>query len=296
MAHTSVLLEEVLEGLNPSPGEVHVDGTAGGGGHTLEIAKRLSPNGSIVGIDWDSLNIQGLKERFAQEKLDLEKEVLVEGNYAQAGKILKENGLEGADGFLLDLGFSSDQLGNGRGFSFQGEEEPLMMTYSDEQIPLYQVLPTLGEKEIERIIKDLSDERYSRRIAKAIVSRRKERKILTNKDLAEVIKHAVPKRYERGRINPATRTFMAFRIYINHELENLGKLLGDIDQFMNPGGRVAIISYHSKEDEMVKSAFAQLEEAGKGALIHKKAIKPTEEEIQSNPRSRSAKLRLIKIK
>jgi len=294
MAHTSVLLEEVLEGLNPSPGEVHVDATAGGGGHSRKIIERISPKGTFVGIDLDPQRIEELKQGLSGAKLkDL---ILVNGNYADVAKILKENDLDRANGLLVDLGFSSDQLGNGRGFSFKGKEEPLLMTYSDDAPPLYQVLPTLGEKVIAQIIKDLSDERYARRIAKAIVERRREKRILTNHDLADVVKQAVPSNYEKGRINPATRTFMAFRIYINKELENLGKLLGQLTETMAPGGKVAIISYHSKEDEMVKGTFLDMVHQGQAELITKRAIRPSVQEVQDNPRSRSAKLRIIEMK
>lgn len=169
------------------------------------------------------------------------------------------------------------------------------MTYSDTDVPIYEILPTLGEKQIAEIIKDLSDERYAGRIAKAIVRQRKVTSILTNHDLARVVREAVPKGYENGRIDPATRTFMAFRIYANRELENLGRILGSLAETLKPGGRAAIITYHSKEDAMVKHFFKDLAERGEGILVNKKVIKPRDEEIKINPRSRSAKLRTIEL-
>lgn len=296
MAHVPVLLKEVLEMLDPHPGERMVDATLGTAGHGLQIAKKLAPGGSFVGIDWDWQRLEGAKEILEKEDIDLKKLVLVEDNYAKLGEILKDESLEKIDGLLLDLGFSSDQLGEGRGFAFKGKEEPLMMTYSQKLLPAYQVLPQLGEQKLIEIIRQFSDERYAPRIAKAIVLRRRVGPpIVTNKDLAEVIRRAVPKNYERGRIDPATRTFMALRIYMNSELDNINNLLASLENVMSSGGRVVIISYHSKEDAIIKDFFRELALRGKAKLLNKKVVKASSEEVEINPRSRSAKLRAIQI-
>ncbi|PIR97716.1 MAG: 16S rRNA (cytosine(1402)-N(4))-methyltransferase [Candidatus Colwellbacteria bacterium CG10_big_fil_rev_8_21_14_0_10_42_22] len=296
MAHVPVLLNEVLETLAPREGQIMIDATVGGGGHGIPIARRLSPGGTFIGIDWDEKRLKELREAIGQEVLDLEKLILVCSNYADLVDVLEREGIGKVNGLLIDLGFSSDQLGEGKGFAFKGKEEPLAMTYSDYDTPLYQILGTLGERQIAEIIKDLSDERYAGRIAKAIVLERKKSPIVTNHDLAKVVRGAVPKNYEGGRIDPATRTFMAFRIYANRELENLGRILGGLTEIVRSGGRAVIISYHSKEDAMVKHFFKDLAEKGEAILISKKAIKPTDLEVKQNPRSRSAKLRAIEIK
>jgi len=296
MAHVPVLLKEVLEMLDPHPGEVMVDATLGAAGHGLQIAKKLVPGGSFVGIDWDWQRLQMAKEVMGEEDLDLKKLVLVEDNYAKLEEILKDESLGKVDGLLLDLGFSSDQLGEGRGFAFKGKEEPLEMTYNRNALPAYQLLPQLGQQKLIEIIRQFSDERYAPRIAKAIIERRHEGPpIVTNKDLAEVIRRAVPKNYERGRIDPATRTFMALRMYINGELDNIQNLLASLGGVMNVGGRVVVISYHSKEDAIIKSFFKEMAWEGKVKLLNKKVVKASKEEIEINPRSRSAKLRAIKI-
>ena len=296
MAHVPVLLKEVLEMLDPKPGEIMVDATLGAAGHGLQIAKKLAPGGSFVGIDWDWQRLETAKKILEKEDIDLKKLVLVEDNYAELKEILEDESLEKIDGLLLDLGFSSDQLGEGRGFAFKGKEEPLEMTYSRRLLPAYQTLPQLGEQKLIEIIREFSDERYAPRIAKAIVDRRRKGPpIVTNKDLAEIIRRAVPKNYERGRIDPATRTFMALRMYINGELDNIKDLLASLGEVMNSGGRVVIISYHSKEDAIIKSFFKEMAWDGKVKLLNKKVIKASKEEVEINPRSRSAKMRAIQI-
>lgn len=293
--HTPVLLQEVLEMLDVESGETIADVTLGAAGHSRAIAEKLSPGGTLIGIDWDWQRLQMAKRVLEASEINLKKLVLVEGNYAELAEILKDESIEKIDGLLADLGFSSDQLGEGRGFSFQGKEEPLEMTYSKGAIPAYQLLAQLGVEKIATILKEFSDERYALRIAKAIVERRRSKPIRTNKDLAETVRRAVPRNYERGRIDPATRTFMALRMYVNNELENLEYLLKGLTEVIRPGGRAVIISYHSKEDALVKSFFKQMAYEGKGRILTKKVIKPSKEEMQSNPRSRSAKLRTIEI-
>jgi 16S rRNA (cytosine1402-N4)-methyltransferase len=222
----------------------------------------------------------------------------VHGNYADLAEILKKEKLGMADGLLLDLGFSSEQLAaSGRGFSFgeAGADEPLLMTYDDSRSPVSLLLRQLPEDELANIIFDLGGERYSRRIAKAIKARGRRRAIMTAGGLAEVVRVALPKGYEHGRIDPATRTFQALRIYANGELENLSAILKNLRMIVKPGGRVAIITFHSLEDRIVKRAFQSMAKEGWGDLLTKKPIAPSRREVSGNPRSRSAKVRGIKI-
>ena len=294
MAHAPVLLNEVLEILEPKSGKIFVDGTVGGGGHAVPIIERLAPGGIFLGIDWDEELIKNLESRIKNLTPRLKRVVIRAGNYADLPEILEEEHLGKIDGLLVDLGFASDQLERGKGFSFM-KDEPLIMTYSKDTSPAYQILNQLSRTELERILRDYGEERYAARIAEAIREREKKSLIRTTGELAEVVRQAVPNSYERGRINPATRTFMALRIYVNDELENLKKLLRQISEIMNSGGRVAIISFHSLEDRLVKNHFRDLAKEGKVHLLTKKPITPTEEEARSNPRSRSAKLRAIEI-
>ncbi|MBI3088973.1 MAG: 16S rRNA (cytosine(1402)-N(4))-methyltransferase RsmH [Candidatus Colwellbacteria bacterium] len=230
-------------------------------------------------------------------KSKLKRLILRTGNYADLPKILKEEKLGKIDGVFLDLGFSSEQLESGRGFSFNPPAggEPLIMTYSKERLPAYRVLKQLNQKELEEIIRTYGEERYAKRIAKAIWERERKEPMTRSGELVAVIRRAVPSSYNRARINPATRTFMAFRIYVNDELGNLEKFLKAIPLVMAKKGRVAIISFHSLEDRTVKNRFRLLVKENKARLLTKKPIIPSKEEIRANPRSRSAKLRAIEF-
>ncbi len=267
--HTPVLLKEVLELLNPKPGEFFIDGTAGAGGHSKAIQEKIGATGKLLAIDWEKTG----------------------ENYADLAQILERKNFGKANGLLLDLGFSSEQIGGGRGFSFQ-KDEPLLMTYDSNAEPLREMLKELTEEKLAKIIKELGEERFARRIAKAIYERERRKPIETTFELAEIIRGAVPRSYERGRINPATRTFMALRIYVNHELENLEKFLKEMDQILKAGSRVAIISFHSLEDRLVKNYFRDYAKAGKLEILTKKPLVASKEEASANPRSRSAKLRV----
>ena len=293
MRHTPVLLHEVIEKLDPYVGEFVIDGTIGAGGHGRALIERISPDGRFLGVDWDRETAENARKNLSTDNLS--KFVVCEGNYADIPEILKAENPGKADILLLDLGFSSDQLGNGRGFSFQ-KNEPLLMTYSDESTPAYAVLRQLKKRELAQVIRELSDERYAERIAEAIDEAEKKEPIKTTGELAEIIRGAVPQNYEMGRINPATRTFQAIRMFINDELGNLEAVLKNLKEIVGPGGRVGIISFHSKEDRLVKNYFRDMAHAGEAELITKKPIQATEEEIITNPKSRSAKLRVIKIK
>jgi len=287
--HKPVLLNEVIAILNPKPGEIFVDGTIGGGGHARAILERISPGGTLLGIDWDKNMIEKLKSSVSGRK---SKVILVNDNYKNMAEILKKENLGKVDGVLLDLGFSSEQLENsGRGFSFR-LNEPLLMNYSGEQKPAHRILREYSEKQIEEIIKNFGEERNARRIARAI---KKNLPILTSKKLADVVARAVPGNYERGRIHPATRTFQALRIFVNQELENLKIFLESVPQILNPGGRLAIISFHSLEDRIVKNKFREWKEKGFAEILTKKPVRATFQEIKDNPRSRSAKLRALKV-
>ncbi len=293
MNHIPVLLKEVIEILNPKPEEFFIDGTLGNGGHAIEIIKRISPNGIFLGIDWDKNAIANCKLLIA----DYKNAILVQGNYADLPEILKKKKLGKADGLILDLGMSSEQLEcSGRGFSFL-RNEPLDMRYSQDQgKPASVVVNYYSEKDLADIFWKYGEERFSRRIAKKIIEERKKGgPIRTTFELVEIIKKAVPRSYEKGRLHPATRVFQALRIYVNNELENLERILKNLSKIVKNKGRVAIISFHSLEDRLVKNCFRELKKQGEAEILTKKPIRPNEEEIKANPRSRSAKLRAIQL-
>jgi len=287
--HTPVLLKEVLDLLNPRPGEFFIDGTLGGGGHASEIIKKIKPGGIFLGAD---LSIEAVKTFDRRIEGNEVKIYLEKANFADLPRILRKNSLPPADGILLDLGFSSLELESGRGFSFL-RDEPLLMTYDEEAEPLYRALRQLNQKEIFDIIR-LTGERYAGRISKAVFIAGRKKPVMTSGEFAEIIRRAVPRNYERGRIDPATRTFLAFRIYLNSELENLEKFLRNLPQLLKPGGRSAIITFQSLEDRLVKNYFRSMVKEKGFALLNKKPIEASREEIKINPRARSAKLRAIK--
>ncbi|HUZ92404.1 MAG TPA: 16S rRNA (cytosine(1402)-N(4))-methyltransferase RsmH [Candidatus Paceibacterota bacterium] len=285
--HTPVLLNEVLQFLGPKPGEFMIDGTMDGGGHAAAILDRVGPQGKVLGIDWDRGMVERAGVRFAEKK----NMRCVAGNYADLPQILESAKLPKADGLLLDLGFSSEQLeSSGRGFSFL-RDEPMLMTYDPAMPPVKQLLRELSEPDLAKIIFEFGGERFSRRIAKAVKERGRKRAIETSGELAEIVRGALPKGYERGRIDPATRTFQALRIYANRELENLERALANLPKVLAPGGRAVVISFHSLEDKIVKIGFKIMEKEGTIRIITKKPAVASREEMMSNPRSRSAKLR-----
>lgn len=287
--HKPVLFEETINILNPQPGEFFVDGTLGAGGHASEIIRRISPKGTFLGIDWDE---DAVKKFRAGLRNKTSKVVLTSDNYKNIPAILEEKKLGKADGVLLDLGFSSDQLeDSGRGFSFL-KDEPLFMTYSKESRPAYRVISEESEQNLRQIIKEFGEERLAGRIAKAI---KKNLPILTSGKLATVIAGAVPGNYERGRIHPATRTFQALRIFVNRETENLKNFLEEAVSILKPGARLTVISFHSLEDRIVKNYFRDFKKEKVAELLTKKPIVATAGEVRGNPRSRSAKLRAIKL-
>ncbi len=290
--HKSVLLKESIAILNPQEGEFFIDGTVGSGGHSEAILEKIGLSGKLLGIDWDEKAIENWKLKIGN-CLNV---VLVNANYADLIEILKEKKLLKADGLIVDLGFSSEQIEkSGKGFSFM-KDEPLIMRYANEGGTVAEIVNGFNEKDLADIFWKYGEERFSRQIAKKIVEERKRGRILTTFELVEIIKKAVPKFYERGRLHPATRVFQALRIYVNCELENLETLLKKIPEILKSKGRVAIISFHSLEDRLVKNYFRQMAKEGCAEILTKKPITPTEEEIKNNPRSRSAKMRAIELR
>lgn len=298
MEHVPVLLHEVITFLGPRPGDFIIDGTVDGGGHAREILGRITETGTLLGLDWDEALLAECRARIGGYK----NAILVHGNYADLPRIMEEHAAElpatQADGLLVDLGFSSEQLeASGRGFSFgePSKDEPLLMTYDDSRPPVSDIIRSLTEEELANVIYELGGERHSRRIAKAIKERGRRKPIATSGELAETVRSAVPRGYERGRIDAATRTFQALRIYANGELDNLNALLERLTDIVKPGGRAAIITFHSLEDRIVKEKFREMAKRGAAELVIKKPVPASREEIARNPRSRSAKLRVIKL-
>lgn len=292
-AHTSVLLNEVAEGLHLREGAVVVDGTFGGGGHSAEICRK-NPGVKIIAIDQDKGAWRKAEDKFADLHADI---TFVNGNFRNLAEILRKEKVSEVDGVILDLGLSSDQLENsGRGFSFM-RDEPLLMTMKEnprpEDLTAIDIVNTWSEESLADIIYGYGGERYSRRIASAIVEARKEAEIKTTFDLVKIISGAVPASYRRGKIHPATKTFQALRIAVNDELGALSAGLQAGFEALRSGGRMLVISFHSLEDRIVKK-FYKAEEKGKQAkLINKKPIIAGREETKSNPRARSAKLRIL---
>ena len=281
--HRPVLLDEVLDALEPRLGGVIIDGTTGAGGHTKALAERLKPGGRIIGLDRDPEMI-ALAE-VATLSLPV---TFIHSTYSDIDRVLHTLGLDGVDGILLDLGLSSDQLRWAhRGFSFQ-EDGPLDMRYDPRTIEsAADMINNLSAEELADIFFDFGEERHSRRVARRIVESRRVEPILTTARLADIVRKSIPGKW--GPIDPATRTFQALRIAVNGELAHLEVALANLSTWLNPGGRAAIISFHSLEDRRVKHAFRDdphLE------VLTRKPITATAEELQTNPRARSAKLRV----
>ncbi|OGZ02075.1 MAG: 16S rRNA (cytosine(1402)-N(4))-methyltransferase [Candidatus Liptonbacteria bacterium RIFOXYC1_FULL_36_8] len=287
--HKPVLVSEVLEFLDPQNGEFFIDATAGAGGHTKAILEKLGKDGKIIAIEWNKHSADLLKSNLENTN-NLE---IICGNYADIPEIISEKKISQVDGLLADLGFSSDELENsGRGFSFK-KDEPLLMTYSDNSIPVYEILRKISEIELADIIRNFSNEKYAKRIAHAIKEEIKRNPHLSSLELAEVIKKSVPGNYEMRRINPATRTFQALRIYANKELKNLEKLLLSLPKILQSGGRAVFISFHSLEDKLVKNYFRKYAKEKIAKILTKKPVTVGSDELGQNIRSRSAKLRAI---
>ena len=303
--HTSVLLEETIEGLNIRPDGIYIDGTLGGGGHTFEICKRLT-SGRVIGIDQDEAAIQAAGERL---KACEDKVTIVRSNYSDLKSILEQQHIQKADGIILDLGVSSYQLDNAeRGFSYQSDSLLDMRMDRRQTLTAREIVNGYSEMELYRIIRDYGEDQFAKNIAKHIVQARKEKPIETTGQLNEVIKAAIPAKIRAVGGHPSKRTFQAIRIECNRELEVLKDSLEDMIELLSPQGRLCIITFHSLEDRIVKTMFRRNENPcicpphfpacvcglqARGRVITRKPILPSEEEMQENSRSKSAKLRIF---
>lgn len=307
--HTSVLLEETIDQLNIKPDGVYVDGTLGGGGHSYEIASRLGTDGRLIGIDQDGDAIEAAGNRLKEFQ---DKVILVRNNYCNAKAVVTENGFAKVDGIVLDLGVSSFQLDNvERGFSYKYDTALDMRMDTRQSLSARTIVNEYSEMELFRIIKDYGEEQFAKNIAKHIVRARQDKPLETTGELNEIIKAAIPARMRATGGHPSKRTFQAIRIECNRELEVLKNSLDEFIDLLNPGGRLCIITFHSLEDRIVKSAFRKNEnpctcppdfpvcvcgKTSKGKVISRKPILPSEEEMEHNPRSKSAKLRVFERK
>lgn len=294
MSHVTVLLKETVQGLRPEKGGVYVDGTLNAGGHTEEIFRQTEGQAVVIGIDLD-----GEAHNRAKARLNpyLKNMHFYLGSFQDIDLAVREVGYDKVNGILLDLGLSSHQLDmSGRGFTFQ-RDEPLLMTFKanpkDNDVTAFDVVNVWGEENLADIIFGFGEERYARRIARAIVDARERMPIRTTKELVAIIERAVPFFYRHGKIHPATKTFQAIRMAVNNEVNALKAVLEKGFELLAPRGRFSIISFHSIEDRMVKRAFQQWVKEGKAIGITKKPIVPSDEEVAMNRRSRSAKLRVI---
>lgn len=304
--HISVLLHETIDSLNIKPDGIYVDGTLGGGGHAYEVLKRLSSNGRYIGIDQDEDAIAAASKRLAEFSDQL---TIVRSNYCNMKQVLKDLEIDKVDGILLDLGVSSYQLDTPeRGFSYK-ENAPLDMRMDNRNsLTAKDIVNNYSEQELYRMIRDYGEDKFAKNIAKHIVRMRSEKPIETTDELTEAIKAAIPMKIRMNTGHPAKKTFQAIRIELNHELEVLTNTLDDMIDLLKENGRLSIITFHSLEDRIVKSAFRKNEnpcvcppnfpvcvcnKKPKGIHITKKPIVPTEQELEQNKRSKSAKLRVF---
>ncbi|MCD4714068.1 MAG: 16S rRNA (cytosine(1402)-N(4))-methyltransferase RsmH [Clostridiales bacterium] len=307
-SHVSILLKECLEGLDIKPDGIYVDGTLGGGGHTFKLIQFLS-GGKVIGIDQDQDALEAATKRLA---IFGEKFIPVHSNFSNIIEVLKELDINKIDGFLLDLGVSSYQLDEAeRGFSYMNDGQLDMRMNQEDEFSAYDVVNTYSEDELTRIIREYGEENWANRIAKFIVEARSEKPLETTYELVDVIKNAIPASARKDGPHPAKRTFQAIRIEVNNELKIIEKTIEDAVSVMNKGGRVAIITFHSLEDRIVKNTFKRLAQGcicppefpvcicnnkPKVKIISRKPILPSEREISENPRARSAKLRIAEKK
>ena len=292
--HRTVLLHEAIEQLGIKSGDIVVDATLGGAGHARAIAESLGKGGMLIGMDLDQEAIE--RAKIALEKFSKPKIHLATANFRNLSSELAKLGVTKIDKALFDLGWSGYQLEAGRGFSFL-KDEPLLMTYSanpsESTLTAAMIVNEWAEESIADIIFGWGEERYSRRIAKRIIESRAKSPIRTSLQLAEIIRGAVPPAYRHGRIHPATRTFQALRIAVNDELGALKEGLAGAWANLSQGGRIAVITFHSIEDREVKRLFVKWEKMGEGKRITRRPIRAGKEELEINPRARSAKLRVI---
>ena len=304
--HKSVLLNEVIEGLNIKPDGVYVDGTLGGAGHALEVCKRLDKGGSFIGIDQDEAAIEASSKRLEDFKNQV---TIVRDNYVNIASILGELGIKKVDGIYLDLGVSSYQLDTPeRGFTYREDATLDMRMDTRKALTARDIVNNYSEQELYRIIRDYGEDRFAKNIAKHIVEERRKQCIETTDQLTAIIKASIPMRLQLTGGHPSKRTFQALRIEVNAELDVLKNSISNMIDFLNPGGRLAIITFHSLEDRIVKQEFKRCEnpctcppsfpvcvcgKKSKGRVITTKPILPSKEEQEENPRSKSAKLRIF---
>lgn len=303
-SHRSVLLDECIEGLDIDPCGIYVDGTAGGGGHSFEIASRLT-EGRLIAIDQDEAAIAAASERLAPLG---NRATVVRSNFCNVASVCRELGIEQIDGLLLDLGVSSYQLDTAeRGFSYNADAPLDMRMDKRQELSAYNVVNEYSEEKIKKILYEYGEERFSASIASAIVRERAKKPIDSTAELSNIIKYAIPPAAREGGHHPAKRSFQAIRIEVNAELDVIEPAIRDAVSMLRPGGRIAIITFHSLEDRIVKQTFADL---AKGCVcpreipicvcgrkpqlkqVNKKPILPSASELEENPRSRSAKLRV----
>ena len=304
--HTSVLLKETVDGLNVRPDGIYVDATLGGGGHAFEVCSRLNDKGRFIGIDQDADAVEAAGKRLEGFG---EKDTIIRSNYRDMKPQLHKIGIDKIDGIVIDLGVSSYQLDTAdRGFSYR-VDAPLDMRMDQRQkMTARDIVNGYSESELYRVIRDYGEDRFAKNIAKHIVAEREKAPIETTEQLNEIIRHAIPMKIQKTSGHPSKRTFQAIRIELNHELDVLRDSLDDMIDMLNPGGRICIITFHSLEDRIVKSAFRKNEnpctcpshfpvcvcgKVSKGKVVTRKPILPSEEEMESNSRSKSAKLRIF---
>ena len=307
--HKSVLLNETIDGLNIKPDGIYVDGTLGGGGHAYEVCRRLGEKGSIVGIDQDAAAIEAASARLKDFG---EKVTIVRSNYCDMKSKLHELGIDKVDGIVLDLGVSSYQLDTAeRGFSYR-EDAPLDMRMDTRQkMTARDIVNDYTEADLYRVIRDYGEDKFAKNIAKHIVQARAVKPVETTAELSEIIRASIPMKFQKKSGHPAKRTFQAIRIELNRELDVLRDSLDDMIDLLNPGGRLCVITFHSLEDRIVKTIFRKNEnpctcppdfpvcvcgKKSKGRVITRKPILPSDEEMEENPRSKSAKLRIFEKK
>ena len=290
--HEPVLTDEVREALALAPGDMVVDATLGGAGHFKQLCAALGEGGTIVGIDADPEALERAREAYAEDRR-AERPVahLVNDNFRNLARILERLSLPSADAILFDLGWSGYQVASSRGFSFTDPDQPLLMTYAASGETAADIVNSATEEELADLIFTYGEERFARPISKAIVAARAKERILTVGRLVEAIEAGTPEWYHHRRIHAATKTFQALRIAVNDEFGALKEGLAAALEALAPGGRLAVISFHSAEDRIVKNALKEAERSGLGSLLYKKPIVPTRVEVARNRRSRSAKLR-----
>lgn len=303
--HKPVLLNETIDNLHVKPEGTYVDGTLGGGGHAYEVAKRLSPQGRFIGIDQDADAIRAAGQKLAE----FGNVTLIRSNYCSIREELMGNNVTGVDGIVLDLGVSSHQLdAPQRGFSYMSDAPLDMRMDQRNNLTAGDIINGYSEAELYRVIRDYGEDRFAKNIAKHIVAARAVKKIETTYELVDVIRSAIPMKIQKTMGHPAKQTFQAIRIELNRELDVLEGTLDTMIDLLNPGGRICIITFHSLEDRIVKNAFRRNEnpctcppglpvcvcgKVSRGKVITRKPIIPDEKEMEENPRSKSAKLRVF---